>query len=121
MREMFKLKQQKTKTFQPAKIAGVVHKSVRDVIRETGERVYEISQILVPVDKGDLKASGAIEIKRDGDTVEVSYGTDHSLAQEFGTHNTAAQPYLRPAAEQVAQESGKRMGDIITRTEKGLK
>ena len=69
---------------------------------ETAQSIYATSQIHVPVDKGDLKASGGIEIK--ADKVIVGYGTDHSVWQEFGTSKMQAQPFLIPAFALHAQE-----------------
>ncbi len=69
-------------------------------LRDTAGDVLSISQQLVPVDKGDLKASGGIDVVSN-DTVLVGYGTDHSIFQEYGTSRMAAQSYLRPAFMQA--------------------
>jgi HK97 gp10 family phage protein len=60
--------------------------------------IYEESQILVPVDEGDLKESG--KYSSEG----VEYGTDHAVHVEFGTVKMRAQPYLRPAVENQKDE-----------------
>ncbi len=59
--------------------------------------VYELSQRDVPVDTGELKASGKV-VER-GDGAEVIYDVDHAAPIEFGTSKMAAQPYLRPAID----------------------
>lgn len=71
-------------------------------LRDTAGDVLSISQQLVPVDKGDLKASGGIDVVSN-DTVLVGYGTDHSYYPEFGISNPnyPMQPYLRPAFMQA--------------------
>ena len=38
-----------------------------------------------------------------------------AIAQEFGTSNHGAQPYLRPAIESQASETARRLGDILGR------
>jgi HK97 gp10 family phage protein len=58
--------------------------------------ILEDSQVLVPVDKGDLKNSGHIE---DTNGVRVVYDSDHALFVEMGTYKMEAQPYLRPAID----------------------
>jgi HK97 gp10 family phage protein len=62
------------------------------------KKIYDESQRLVPVDEGDLKASGKY------DENAVSYGTDHALYPEFGTIHQRPQPYLRPAYENNREE-----------------
>jgi len=61
------------------------------------QKVYDESQVLVPVDKGDLKESGKVVEAGEGAT--VVYDSDHSTHVEFGTVKMKAQPYLRPAYE----------------------
>lgn len=85
-----------------------------DALLQTAEDVLDISQQFVPVDKGDLKRSGGTDItKMRGDSaveVVVGYGTglpiydgdqSYANAQEYGTVNMAAQPYLTPAFAQA--------------------
>jgi len=71
--------------------------------------VYEISQQLVPVDTGDLKASGEIvnyentrgDGRQRGVAKAVSYTAEHASYVELGTANAPAQPFLLPAYEAV--------------------
>ena len=65
------------------------------------KKVYEESQILVPVDEGDLKESARF------DKDKVEYGTDHAVHVEFGTVKMKAQPYLRPAVMNHLDELAK--------------
>lgn len=83
--------------------------------------IYDRSQELVPVDTGELKASGVKAVNDTGKTVvgSVSYAADHADYVEFGTGirgasspgaglgpynenwpGMAAQPYLRPAYDE---------------------
>lgn len=66
------------------------------------QKVFQESQTLVPVDKGDLKASGKVVEQGEGAT--VVYDSDHSAYVEFGTIKMKAQPYLRPAYENNINE-----------------
>jgi HK97 gp10 family phage protein len=84
---------------------------VRRVLRKRGEPVAERARQLVPVDKGELKASIAVSTKLTRrqrarhqkfgpDDIEVFIGAGpHPQAhmQEFGTVKDPRQPYLRPA------------------------
>lgn len=63
---------------------------------QTGADVFDISQQFVPVDKGDLKASGGV-VPISSQEVRVGYGAEHGPYQEFGTVNMPAQPFLTPA------------------------
>jgi HK97 gp10 family phage protein len=71
------------------------------------KKMFEESQLLVPVDEGELKESGKY------DSQKIEYGTDHAAHVEFGTANMKAQPYLRPAFENNRSELEKLSADII--------
>jgi HK97 gp10 family phage protein len=81
-------------------------------------RILDTSQELVPVDTGELRESGHIDIQPNGDEVSasVTYDASHAAYVEFGTGQSGesspgagpgpykqgwpgmpAQPYLRPA------------------------
>ena len=85
-----------------------------------GHTVLAEAQQIVPVDTGDLEASGAVDTVDNGSAVvsTVSFGTDHAAYVEFGTGQRGAgspgagpypynpdwpgmvaQPYLRPALD----------------------
>lgn len=91
---------------------------------EASYRIYDASQAAVPVDTGELKASGQINEDYDNFTIGISYGDGegsvksysgendfgeaivedgYSWYVEVGTYKMAAQPYLQPAfdAEEV--------------------
>jgi HK97 gp10 family phage protein len=81
--------------------------------REKAQEIYEASQDLVPVDTGALKESGHIEevgsavgeglwyVVYDAPTKDQSKWKSYAIFLELGTSKMSAQPYLRPAMEQV--------------------
>ena len=81
--------------------------------REKAQQVYDISQELVAVDTGALKESGHIEevgsavgegiwyVVYDAPTKDQSKWKSYAIFLELGTSKMSAQPYLRPAMEQV--------------------
>ena len=83
------------------------------------QEVFPVMQALTPVDEGELKASE--EVKREGNTVVLSAGTDHAVHVEFGTATMSAQPYMRPAIDEksdaalkvAAEEVNKIMKDKV--------
>lgn len=88
-----------------ARIARQVGPAVERALLATGKDVYDISQQLVPVDTGKLKASGGV-VPVSSSHVQVGYGIEGSEREdvaeyvEYGTVNSPAQPYLTPAFEQ---------------------
>lgn len=69
-----------------------------------GRTVVTNARRLVPVRTGDLK--GTIRVEEEGEAVMVRAGddkVDYAGKVELGTDRQAAQPYLRPAGEQVSQ------------------
>ena len=70
------------------------------ILIESATDVLDISQQFVPVDKGELKASGKIEVVSPT-KVRIGYTAEHAKYQEFGTSNSAAQPFLTPAMAQA--------------------
>lgn len=89
---------------------------------------FDQSQSYVPVDKGDLKASGRVEETANG--YEIVYGDGNSSGKtynypegtadgyswftELGTTKMAAQPYLGPAFEEESQAALTRIGNILS-------
>jgi HK97 gp10 family phage protein len=105
-------------------IAKVTEGIRNGVIKWAGE-VLDTAQALVPVDTGELKASGHVTVAETGKSIAaaVSFDADHAGYVEFGTgvrgaasagagdgpYSTSwtgmpAQPYLRPAFEQHRNE-----------------
>lgn len=60
------------------------------------------AKTVVPVDTGNLKNSIQTEAGDSDLTKYVGPHTDYAVYVEYGTYKTRAQPYMRPAAEQVA-------------------
>ena len=108
-------------------IQGKITPAVRAGVEAFGNLVLEESQALVPVDTGELKASGSVVVVETDKTVraEVVYSAGHAAFVEFGTGirgasspgagpysysptwpGMVAQPYLRPALD-AAREAGK--------------
>lgn len=77
------------------------HLELTEVKLAVNKKIYEESQVLVPVDKGDLKRSGQYDEK--GITYGDSY-VDYALFQEFGTVYQTGTPYIRPAYENHRRE-----------------
>lgn len=69
-----------------------------------GERILSIATAIAPVDTGTLARSIEMFVGEDGSGhLEVMVGSSLRYAGfvEFGTSRTPAQPYLRPALDQV--------------------
>lgn len=110
-------------TFRAGDWSAVVAKllpRVETAVKQATDAVYEESQVLVPVDTGELHdtAYTRIEIKSEAVTGNVIYPADHAPFVEFGTGRRGAasagagpwtynqdwpgmiaQPYLRPALD----------------------
>lgn len=116
-------------------IAAKIDDAVTAGVTAWANRVFETSQELVAVDKGDLKASGAVEVVQSGKQVfaSVTYGTDHCVYVEFGTGRRGAesagagpgpynpnwpgmpaQPYLRPAYDAHRGEAVSVVAETVT-------
>jgi HK97 gp10 family phage protein len=69
-----------------------------------GERVKAAAAAMAPVQTGALKSSIYYELdETGGGDLMVQIGTNirYGGFVEFGTHKMAAQPYLRPALDEV--------------------
>lgn len=76
--------------------------NLANLLEVGAERLLRGMQRRVAVDSGELRDSLDIEITTHGDTAEVfiQAGTDHAEANEFGTHDMAAQPFMRPTMDE---------------------
>ena len=72
----------------------------------------ELARALVPVDSGALRASVSVEAIGPL-AAAVTAAAPHAAAVEFGTRNTAPQPYLLPMARQVQPEFVQAMAEAI--------
>ncbi len=85
--------------FVDAKITPAVRQSVEEACRMIQER----AQALCPVDTGALRASITVEVEDLPKTVRGNVGPheDYAAHVEFGTGKMKAQPYMRPAFDEV--------------------
>jgi HK97 gp10 family phage protein len=87
------------------RIALLAPKKVGEALLQTAHDIFDISQQLVPVDTGKLKASGGV-VPISSTVVQVGYGIEGSEREdvanyvEYGTTHSPAQPYLTPAFAQ---------------------
>lgn len=97
-------------------------------LQAIADKIYSTSQAEVPVDKGDLKASGKVEpyvvdesdmgmtvTYGDGNGYGDKYGIADGYAwfQEMGTTKMPAQPYLGPAFEEEGQKLVTYFGNLL--------
>jgi HK97 gp10 family phage protein len=80
--------------------------------KEWSQRVADEMRSFAPVDTGELRAS----IRVTGDGVEV--GASYGVYVEFGTSDTAPQPFVAPAVNRAikpaAADAGKRVLKQLT-------
>src|SRR4051812_6785687 len=69
-----------------------------EVVGVSAEELLHTAEQLAPVLTGELRASGRVE--KSGLTATVIFDSDHAGYVEYGTSDTAPQPYLNPAADQ---------------------
>lgn len=97
---------------QIERIGNIADEKLVPILKEAAEQtILPESQRLVPVDKGDLKAS--LEIRETPQGVALYAGTDHALPVEFGTVHMAAQPYLRPAIDTQSDAMLKKVAEKL--------
>jgi HK97 gp10 family phage protein len=76
--------------------AVVAVKAMR-VVSDTADAVQQDAQGFAPVLTGELRAS--IEASAHGLTAEVSADAGYAAYVEYGTSDTAPQPFMRPAVD----------------------
>jgi HK97 gp10 family phage protein len=90
-----------------AALAEVAEKAAIDTL---GNEVEVTAQAAAPVDTGALRDS---IVYSDG---VVSVGVDYAGFVEYGTSDTPAQPYLRPAADTADGEAAATIAAAVMRT-----
>lgn len=79
-----------------------------DVMDDVGDEVASLAQVAAPVQTGKLKAS----IEHSPEAIEHAAGVvivasaPYALYVEYGTQNMDAEPFLRPALDQVLGPGG---------------
>src|SRR5262249_3662358 len=107
-------------------IATKITPAVIEATREIGEIALLEAQAIVPVDTGELQASGRVVMRttEKGAGAEIGFTANHAAYVEYGTgilgsistgagpypydpnwHGMRAQPYLRPALEVARREA----------------
>lgn len=79
------------------KLAQKMPEKTDQIIEDGAERIFALSQSLVPVDTGRLQISGSHTHTFLSST--VGYYTNYAEFVEYGTSKMGAQPYLRPAID----------------------
>lgn len=74
-------------------------KSAQDVLRKSGTLVWRKAITKAPRDTGHLKRSITLDVN--GNRAVISSNANYSGYVEYGTRYMNAQPYLRPAVEEV--------------------
>ena len=86
------------------RFAMTIDDAIAEGLQNAGEMIKNLAAELAPKESGDLSTSGKSELV-DSHSVEISFGNDlpdsRAVAQEFGTYNMAAQPYLGVAARNI--------------------
>lgn len=126
-------------TYRPRMSSGrfidiVIKPGVVEGVTELVDAVYDRSQALVPVNTGELKASGEKQVEEVGKTIRgtVSYSAGHAGYVEFGTGSAgasstgagpysydpnwpgmAAQPFLRPAYDEAKAQATDMIGSKV--------
>jgi HK97 gp10 family phage protein len=86
--------------FDATRILKDVEEKAALILKQTANDVFNLSQQFVPVDKGDLKRSGKVEVVSPT-KVRIGYTEPHAKYQEYGTSEMPAQPFLTPAMAQA--------------------
>ena len=76
----------------------------KQIVRSCGTKLQRDAENNAPVDTGTLKRSITIEIEDDGLTAVIAPHTEYAAYVEYGTRYMTAQPYMRPAYEEVKAE-----------------
>lgn len=78
--------------------------AVARIVAQNGAELQQKAQRKSPVDTGTLRRSIRLDIEDGGMTAEVSANTEYAAYVEYGTRFMAAQPFLRPALAEQAEQ-----------------
>lgn len=87
--------------------------AAKQIVRNCGTKLQRGAENNAPVDTGTLKRSITIEIEDDGLTAVVAPHTEYAAYVEYGTRYMTAQPYMRPAYEEVKAEFKSKMEELV--------
>lgn len=93
------------------KIKAALENATKKSLTEIGELVTSQAKALAPVDTGQLR--DGIYYRVEENNVVVGSPTEHAEAQEFGTPNNKAQPFLTPAFRENKAHIEKILGTEI--------
>ena len=97
--------------------ANVTLNDVKRVVRQNGAELQKKMQSKADFTKGyqtgTTKRSIGLEIKDDGLTAESAPETEYSPYLEYGTRFMEAQPFVRPALEEQAQQFKSDMQKLV--------
>jgi HK97 gp10 family phage protein len=90
-----------------------------EAVQAGAEILRPAAVAMTPIREGDLRASSGDEPAEESDlnmaAHRVFFTAFHARFQEFGTGHHAANPFLRPAAEQERQNIEAAIADVIRR------
>jgi HK97 gp10 family phage protein len=78
--------------------------AVKSVVSANGARLQSKAMRNAPIDTGALMRSIGLTLKDGGLTAEVQPAMEYAAYVEYGTRFMEAQPYLRPAFDEVKQK-----------------
>lgn len=97
--------------------ANVTLDDVKRVVRQNGSELQRRMQSKADFKKGyqtgTTKRSIGLEIKDDGLTAESGAETEYAPYLEYGTRFMEAQPFVRPALEEQAQQFKSDMQKLV--------
>lgn len=88
--------------------------AVKKVVQYDGAKLQKAAQRNAPVDTGFLKRSIGLEIQDSGLTAKSEATAEYAGYQEWGTRFMEAQPYMKPAFDEVKGEFKRHM-DALTK------
>ena len=78
--------------------------AIRKIVSLNGSEMMQKAQRKAPVDTGQLRRSIQLDITDNGMTAVVSANTEYAAYVEYGIRFRGAQPYLRPALHEQAEQ-----------------
>lgn len=93
------------------------------IMQNSKEEVVKIARRYVPVRTGKLRDSISGTVRHRGDSVSLLVGSpvEYAYYVEFGTSRMSAQPYLRPALEELGPTFDDAMSKSIHEAAKGVR